>query len=227
MKSELRERALLLRKIGRLSYSAISKKIDVSKSTLSYWLADLPLKESEIKQLRKRAWEKGETARERFRNSMRVKKDKENEVIYEKIKKEILPIDSRDLYIAGLILYVGEGDKRNRHRIALANNDPAVVAFFTKWLQKFSKIPREKIRFGLHLYENMNIAKERKFWQDALGFGGKSFYKDQIRSLKTTFSYSEGSRHGTCTVYVIGTKPKTEIMQAIRVLFDTASVVQW
>ena len=158
---------------------------------------------------------------------MRVKKDKENEVIYEKIKKEILPIDSRDLYIAGLILYVGEGDKRNRHRIALANNDPAVVAFFTKWLQKFSKIPREKIRFGLHLYENMNIAKERKFWQDALGFGGKSFYKDQIRSLKTTFSYSEGSRHGTCTVYVIGTKPKTEIMQAIRVLFDTASVVQW
>jgi len=116
------------------------------------------------------------------------------------------------------MLYVGEGDKRNPNRIALANSDPLVVLFFTKWLLKFAAIPREKIRFGLHLYSTMDIAKERKFWQDTLGFERQSFYKDQVREVQTPFSYSEGNRHGTCTVYAIGSKPKTRIMQAIKVV---------
>ncbi len=220
MKAKLREQAVHLRKNKRLSYTAIAKKLNVSKSTLSYWLSELPLSDSEISALRRKGWQKGEAAREKYRNTMREKKALEFQEVYKKQKKSIGPLTTRDALIGGLMLYVGEGDKRNPNRIALANSDPFVVVFFTRWLIKFMRIPRKKIRFGLHLYSNMNIANERNFWQDTLGFKRESFYKDQIRPVRTPFSYADGNRHGTCTVYVIGSKPKTEIMQAIQVLQD-------
>ena len=213
-----REKAIYLRKSKRLSYSEIGKRLKVPKSTLSYWLKDLPLSDSEIRALKKTSWKKGEASRELYRNSMRKRKELEIKKIYNEQKESILPLSDRDQFIAGLMLYVGEGDKRNPSRIGLANNDPVVISFFTQWLLKFADIPREKIRFGLHLYSNMNIAKERKFWQDTIGFGRLSFYKDQIREVRTAFSYNEGNRHGTCTVYVIGSKPKTFIIQAIKVV---------
>lgn len=220
MKAELRERAIRLRKSERLSYSAIQKKLKVPRSTLSYWLKDLPLSDEEIRKLKKISWEKGEAARELYRNRMREKRNSEMEEIYKLQKKKVLPLTSRDLFIAGFMLYVGEGDKRNPNRVALANSDPFVIRFFIKWLIRFLKIPRKKIRIGLHLYSNMDIAKESKFWQDTLGFGEESFYKSQVRLAETSFSYADGKRHGTCTVYVIGSKPKREILQAIQVISD-------
>ena len=227
MNAKLRERAIRLRKEKRLSYSSIAKQLGVPKSTLSYWLSDLPLSEQEIKQLRKQNWQKGEAARERFRNAMRTKRTEEDVGVYKKMEGKLLPIRSKDLFVAGLTLYIGEGDKRNKYRIALANSDPFVVVFFTKWLMKFLNISKKQIRFGLHLYSNMNIAREREFWQDTLGFERESFYKDQVRLVNTAFSYSEGNRHGTCTVYVVGSKSKTEMMQAIKVLSDNARLAQW
>lgn len=219
MRAEDRELAVHLRNVERLSYSAISQRIKVPKSTLSYWLKDLPLSEKEIKELQKLSWKKGEAAREKYRNTMRERKEARNASLYREIASEVLPLTNRDLYIAGLMLYVGEGDKRNLHRIALANADPEVVRFFTIWLQKILKIPRVKIKFGLHLYSNMNIAKEAKFWQDTLGFEKASFYKHQVRPVSSAFTYTDGNRHGTCTVYVIGSEPKTKLMQAIKVVF--------
>ena len=223
----LREQAILLRKEKRLSYSAIVKKLKVPKSTLGYWLSELPLSEAEIKRLRQAGWQKGEAARERFRNTMRLKKARAVGDVYKQMEQKILPVSFRDLFVAGLMLYAGEGDKRNKYRISLANSDPFVLVFFTKWLMKFLRIPKEDFRFGLHLYSNMNIARERKFWQDTLGFGAESFYKDQVRTVSMAYSYSEGNRHGTCTVYVVGSKLKTEIMQAIKVLSDNARLAQW
>ncbi len=227
MRKELREKAVKLRIEHKKSYSAIARKLNVPKSTLSYWLSELPLSREEVSALRRAAWTRGEASRERFRDTMRAKKAESNSKVRARMEQRILPLSSRDMYIAGIVLYIGEGDKRNPYRIALANSDPLVIDFFTRWLITFWSVSRQRIKFGLHLYSNMNIAKERKFWQDALGFGRKSFYKDQVRKVKSGFSYGEGYRHGTCTVYVIGSEPKTRLSQAMHVLFENARVVQW
>ncbi len=49
MKAELRQKALKLRTKNRLSYGDIQKRLNVSKSTLSYWLREHPLSEAEIR----------------------------------------------------------------------------------------------------------------------------------------------------------------------------------
>ena len=61
------------------------------------------------------------------------------------------------------MLYAAEGAKKEPYKISLANTDPKIIKFFSKWISDFLDIPKEKLRFELHLYENMDIKKEKKF----------------------------------------------------------------
>lgn len=221
MNSALRERAIKLRINNELSYGEISKRLEVSKSTLSYWLQDLPLSEKRMKELRLNAWQKGEASREKFRLTMNEKRKKNYKQVYESQKKKLKNLKAQSFFVAGLMLYLGEGDKKNRARIGLSNTDPRLILFFKKWLHQFLELSFKDMRAELHLYENMDIVKEEKFWQDTLSFPKSQFYKVQIRKLKEgSFSYSESFRHGTCSFYVNGVKKKEELMAAINVFID-------
>lgn len=130
MRTELREKAIKLRIEKRLSYNAIQIKPGVPKSTLSYWLKEHPLNEDEILKLRRKAWLKGEASRERFRNTMRIKRECLEKDVYEKQRERMANLNDKSFFVAGLMLYLGEGDKKSQVRIGLANTDPAVIQFF-------------------------------------------------------------------------------------------------
>lgn len=221
MKAILRQKAIELRVKNRLSYGEIRKRIGVPKSTLSYWLQEYPLDESEILELRRGAWLRGETSRERFRNTMRQKREQLENEAYCRQRKNIANIKKESFFVAGLMLYLGEGDKRNRARVGLANTDSAVIQFFVKWLKDFLGIDRRKMRAELHLYENMDIDAEKLFWEKITGFPKKQFYKTQIRKIrKGSFNYQELQRHGTCSIIFHSVEKKREIMMAIKALLD-------
>jgi len=125
------------------------------------------------------------------------------------------------LFIAGLMLYAAEGGKRKDSTIVLANTDPDIIIFFIKWLEMFLKIPKEKMRVQLHLYENMDIKKEKEVWKSKLNLSKSQFYKNSIRKLKkSSFSYESSFRHGTCSLYTYGVEKRTELMMAIKAFFD-------
>ena len=147
-----REKALALRK-QEMSYSQIKKILGISKSTLSYWLRDYPLSKERIRELR----DHNERRIERFRETMKRKKEKRLRKIYKTQKKSILPLKARELFIAGLFLYWGEGTKSRKDRLSISNSDPSAIKFFIYWLNKSFKIPTKKMRVGLHLYKDMNI----------------------------------------------------------------------
>ena len=135
--------------------------------------------------------------------------------------KKLANIRKESFFVAGLMLYLGEGDKRNRVRVGLANTDPAVIQFFVKWLKDFLGVSKEKIHIELHLYENMDIEVEKIFWEKITGLPRKQFYKTQIRKLqKKSFTYKESHRHGTCSIIVTGVEKKREITMAIKAFLD-------
>lgn len=222
MRSADRERALELRVKHKMGYGAIAKELSVPKSTLSYWLKDLPLSPDRVLELRRQAWSRGEASRELFRQTMRKKRDVRDEAVYRAQKKKLGTLSSQSLFVAGLMLYLAEGGKNNAYATALANTDPRLIKFFVWWLQKFLKVPKKNIRMQLHLYESMNIREQERFWMKLGGLTEKQLYKTQIRPLKQgSFSYSESFRHGTCQVYVSGRKYKTALTLSIKVFFDT------
>lgn len=221
MNSQLRQRAINLRIKKELSYSEIRKRLGVPKSTLSYWLREFPISEERILELRRQGWKKSEAGRERFRTTMRKKKELRDREVYNKYQIRFTELSEDALFITGLILYLGEGDKKDYARIGLANTDPAIIKFFIKWMNEFLSVNKEEVKVQLHLYENMDIKKEKEFWRSELGFQENQFYKPAIRKLqKSSFSYKESYRHGTCSVYVLGVERKRELTMAIQAFID-------
>ncbi len=221
MDSRLRQEVLKLRTKENLSYTEIRKRLGVPKSTLSYWLREFPLSKERILELRRQGWKKAEVKIERFRAAMRKKRELKDREVYKKYQKRFANLPEEIFFIAGLILYLGEGNKRDYCKIALSNTDPKIIKFFAKWLTEFSGINREEIKVQLHLYENMNIEKEKDFWKSTLGFQENQFYRPEIRKLKkASFSYKESFRHGTCDLCVMGVEKKRELMMAIQAFVD-------
>lgn len=219
MKAKEKEEALRLRIDEQLSYSEISKKLKVPKSTLSGWLRDYPLSRERISEL-----QHSEASREKYRNTMQKKRISKEREIYKRQKRKIKNISKQSLFAAGLLLYAAEGGKTNYSTISLANTDPKLINFFIWWLDSFLGVAKESMRFMLHVYDNMNVAHERAFWKTELGIKEGQFYKDQVRSTrKGSFSYRNSSRHGTCQLYFHGVKEKTELMLSIKAFLDTYS----
>lgn len=113
MNSELREKAINLRVQENLSYSEIKKRIGVSKSTLSYWPREFPLDKKRIDELHRYGWKKGEIGREKFRITMKKKRECESRQVYDEQRKKFATITDDMFYVAGLMLYAAEGDKKN------------------------------------------------------------------------------------------------------------------
>ncbi len=224
MKAAEHMRAIDLRTRQQLSFGEIRKQVHVSKGTLSKWLEDYPLTEGRILELRRAGWKKGEASRERFRRTMRAKSDARDRKVYERQMKRFVKISKESLFIAGLMLYVAEGDKKTKADIAFTNTDPILVRFFVRWIVRFLELPKDKMRIQLHLYEGMDIQAEEKFWLDQAGLKRNQLWKSQVRALRpNSFSYKNSSRHGTCKLYIGSVPKKTELRLSIKAFFDTYS----
>ncbi|OGN10190.1 MAG: hypothetical protein A3J46_04755 [Candidatus Yanofskybacteria bacterium RIFCSPHIGHO2_02_FULL_41_11] len=221
MHAQLRQKAVELRLEENLSYSAICQKLKVPKSTLSYWLKEYPLSRERILELKKEGWSKGEASREKFRVTMREKRENKERKIYDTYVKKMDKLPTEAFFVAGLTLYLAEGSKRDYSRIALANTDPGIIKFFINWMVRFLKVDRRKLKAELHLYENMNIRQEEEFWRKEIQFSDKQFFKPQVRKLKkSSFSYKESFRHGTCRIMYGSVDKKTELTVAIKAFIN-------
>lgn len=194
-KKILKEKVLQLRKKG-MSYSEIKSIVDVSKSTLSLWLRDMPLSEEKIKKLRDNSLKRIE----RYKVTMCKKREEKIEKFYKDAKIKIGKISKRDLFIGGIFLYMGEGSKTTKGTTALTNTNPFILKLFIQWLY-LCNVKKEKIKVQLHLYSDMNIEKQITYWSDELSLSKKQFRKPHIKiTTKTSVSYKGQFGQGTCTI---------------------------
>jgi hypothetical protein len=221
MHYKLKQKAIHLRNQKHYSYNAILAQIPVAKSTLHEWLKDFPLSKERIEELRKISWKKRETQVELRRESIRIKRENENQILYEKYLEKFNKVSKSSEYIAGLILYLAEGTKNSCGKLTVTNTDPKIIVFFINWIQKFYSYPKEKIKIFLQLYPNMDIEKELSFWENTLELSRSQFYKPFIRELRpSSFSYHESHRHGTCAAIAFGAKNQRDVTMAYKALLD-------
>lgn len=213
-----REKALALRK-QEMSYSQIKKILGISKSTLSYWLRDYPLSEQRIKELKRIGARRNEQAIEKYRETMHRKREKRLTEIYQTQKKLILPLNNREFFIAGLLLYWGEGTKCRRDGLSISNSDPSVIRFFIYWLKKSLAIPKKKIRILLHLYNDMNINNELNYWSKILRIPLRQFNRSYIKKTPSTrINHKGGFGHGTCNARINSVPLAEKIFMSLKVI---------
>ena len=211
-----RREAIKLRKRGK-TYTYIRACLGVSKSTLSYWIRDVELTPEQREKINKN------TKAKQIEAYIKTTRERRKQIIqnyYNEAQRELGPLSTRDFLTAGLFLYLGEGSKSDYSQVCISNSDPSIIRFTIFWFTKILGIKKEDIRVALHLYKDMDIEQELKFWRQITGIAKKQFWKPYI---KKTFSQKINHPtfgHGTCKIYYGSAKLKNEVMAKIRVILD-------
>ncbi|MEK7582290.1 MAG: hypothetical protein AAB452_00305 [Patescibacteria group bacterium] len=95
--------------------------------------------------------------------------------------KKTLSGQERELYIAGLMLYYGEGAKTGV-TVDFTNSDPKAVKLFLKFLRQIYSVNESKIRFYLYCFSDQDVSSLIKFWCSQLRVEQQQFTKPYVRS---------------------------------------------
>lgn len=206
---EIRGKAISLRKDG-LSYLEISKKLQIPKTTLSSWFKDkkwsVSIKEKLTKKARKNAVSKlramSKANKARFENA--------REGYRTEAKRLFEELTQSQLFLAGLMIYWGEGDSKIENcLVRISNTDWRMVKVFTEFLIKICAVPEEKIKAMLILYPDLDEQICKNFWAKQIGIAPKMFYKTQcIRGKHPTARL----KNGICCVNVNSRELKEKIL---------------
>lgn len=214
----LRGEAIRLRLQG-YTYSQIKRELNLAKSTLSNWLKNLPLSEDALELLSKNKEISEDIRIERFRQTARNKWISRLSKVLENQKAEILPLSGRELFLAGVFLYWGEGDKQ-RGTVAVSNTDPRVIKFVLHWMTRILNVPKAKIRVRLHLYNDMDIAKETNFWSQTLNIPTSQFNLPYIKKTTREGVTYKSFGHGTCNLLCFNTTLSEKIAMTIKAISE-------
>lgn len=172
-----RSKAEQLRRAGK-SYKEIRRKLGVPIATLSDWFRDVPWS-IEIKT--KLTGEESLANPNKLQLMVAATKKKFAR-LHEEYRLEAIrefPLHKNNpLFIAGTMLYWGEGDKiANNSVIRLSNSEPGMIRTFYIFLINVMKIPKEKITFSLLLYPDLIDSVQKNFWSTATGIPLTQFRK--------------------------------------------------
>lgn len=161
--STVRTKAIFLRKTGK-SYSEISQLLNISKSTLHYWLRNIILaseQEELINLKRLNSAKKGGNIR-------KLQRINQTDKIINKAKTDIKKLNKYELFLIGIALYWAEGAKQKKHnvseRVCFANSDVKMVKIFLTWLDKICNIKHSEITFQLYLHSKTDKKIVLDYW---------------------------------------------------------------
>lgn len=206
--------AEILRKNGK-SYSEIRSELGIAKSTLSDWfskkewsksiktgLTDIQLAKSRVRLL---LMNKARMVKKIARDK---KYQKEADLLYRKMKRN-------PLFVAGLSIYWGEGEKFGTGRISVINTDAGMMGVMINFYRKVLKIPERKIRVGLFVYEDLDPVVTKKYWACMLNLSDNQFIKTHILPSKGKPG-KKRSAYGMCNIYVCSTELKLKMIRWIK-----------
>lgn len=203
-----------MRKSGK-GYREIRDALKVPLSTLSEWFAHVGWSQDMAKTLAARV-QVQHTARivelDKIRGQRLAR-------AYEEARKEAREdldvLKYNPLFVAGLMLYWGEGDKATKAQVRLANTDPELIRLFAFFLSKVCNIPREKIGISILTYPDIDDKANRQYWSDVSGVAPERFLKSVLIQGRHK---TRRLGHGVCSVYVSSTYFKVKMLEWLRLL---------
>jgi transcriptional regulator with XRE-family HTH domain len=194
-KQEAYEQALAFRRRG-FTYSEIAKICAVSVSTLSGWLKDEPFSKQVAQTNAKRAIIENTKRLASINKARTTERRGQYAEIIRLAEIEYKNYRTSPLFIAGLMLYVSEGDNQNDRLIRMANSRTDLHRIFIRFLVTYLGVEKRSIRFWLLLYPDLDEIVCMKHWCKKTGLSAGQFYKNQViqgRSIKRTLHFGVGN----------------------------------
>lgn len=204
--------AFELRRNGK-SYKQISRELSIPTATLAGWFKNEPWSERiKLELIQKQASSSiGQMEKLRQANIARFESFRQknrNEAI-----EEFKELKHDPLFLAGLMLYWGEGERNPKSsQVRLGNSDPLMIKTFYLFLKKTLKVQENKIWAWLLLYPDLIDPVQRNFWSASTGLPMGIFKKSiyiKGKHPKKRLAY------GVCTIYVSSRALKERILKWI------------
>lgn len=170
-----KQEAFRLRKDG-YSYGEILEKIPVAKSTLSAWLKNMPLTDSEKTILKRRKDSNISIGRIRAAASLHDLRITRDKLLLEKAREEFKQYRMNPFFHVGLALYWAEGSKRSNMFI-FTNSDSDMMFVMLNWIELFLGVAREKIHARLYIHKPYAHENCEQYWSKATGIPIENFRK--------------------------------------------------
>jgi len=202
-KSRQKIKARQLRKQGR-SIKEIAKLLNISKGSASIWCRDIELTKRQTEALYQNMLKGNYAGRIKGARMQKERKEKKIRYYIEKGLKEISKLNKRELFIAGLALYWGEGSKKNP-ATNFYNSDPLIIKFMIKWFKEIFHI--EDNRFLMYVTINKahrkRLIKVIKYWSEITSIPVAQFRKPILIKAKNKKIYENFESHyGTLCVRI-------------------------
>jgi hypothetical protein len=188
--------AFSLRKQGK-SYREISAELGVATSTLSNWFKGTDFSEAIRQELTKSAIH---TSTMRLEGLNKARGDTLSALYARAEIEAIHEVNlhvTNPLFVTAVASYWGEGDKLNKNQLRITNTDPVMLKIFVKFLLEICKVPKEKIRVALFIYEDLDEYTCREYWSKQLEL--TEFHKTMILPSRHK---TKRLPHGICTIIV-------------------------
>jgi hypothetical protein len=151
----------------------IEAELGVSRSSVSIWVRDVDVDREvwaeRVKSRRNHGWEK---RRETFVRKAQERNQRHREQAWSLLGE----MSDRDLLIAGVALYAGEGSKTGGEA-ALANSDPRIISMFLAFLRRHFVVDESRLRVHLYLHEGLDLDAAISFWSKVTGIPPSQFQK--------------------------------------------------
>jgi len=173
--------AIKLRKSG-LSYNEIKNELNISKSTLHYWLNKVKISDKQKTILANRQTE-GRLKGARKRHTLRIINEQQ---IINNATNEIDRLSDKEIWYLGIVAYWCEGTKQKERnvsgRVIFTNSDPNLLRLFLYWIVKICKVPEKDLIYTLYIHSSGNIVKSIKYWSKILKIESCRFSKTVIKN---------------------------------------------
>lgn len=183
----LRQKAVELRATEGLTIDQIADRLALSRTTVYSWVRGMPIPrtpgQSDAQRRAARA------------NSRRAAAQRRR--AYDQGAAEFVDLAQDPTFCDFVCMYIGEGSKRSRNTVAIANSDPKVIVLGNRWITRFSRNP---VTYWVQYHADQSLTELRTFWADLLDTTPDAI-KLQRKSNSNNLSVRKWrSRYGVLTV---------------------------
>ncbi len=184
--------AIRLRMRGN-SYSQISKKLNIPKSTLSYWLKSIKLSKNAKNKIQERVNKTSIKALIKRNKQQTVLAKKRAEEVRSYASKEVKTLARNKLFITGVSLYWAEGYKKGAKgskwkSVDFANSDAAMIEIMMEFFREICGVENQNIKLQLISHSNVDVEKAVSFWSGITKIPRNQFTKTCCSTSKSSKS---------------------------------------
>ena len=179
------EQALQFRKRG-FTLEEIAKICGVSKSTVSKWLKNNAISERVTKQNKNRAGQENAKRLKLMSKTRDTERAHRYKEAVRSAETEFKHYKNNSLFVAGLMLYIAQGDLKNEHQIRLSGTEEKVHKIFIKFATEYLGVSKSNIHFWILLYKGQSEEVCMKRWKTGTTLPYSQFYKNQYINTKKT-----------------------------------------